>query len=76
MSSTRYECNYDAIVEMQKAEVGIQEILQYSHALLAEDQIEQIIQGRQRIGHDRGQNGGNSTIDPQFASDVQAICEF
>jgi hypothetical protein len=72
MSSTRYECNYDAIVEMQTSEVGVQEILQYSQALLTEDQIRQIIQGLQRIANDRLETQ-DASMDPQFASDVEAI---
>ncbi len=45
MDRVRYECDCDRVIEMQEMEIGIKEILQYSHAVFTREEVQSLIRG-------------------------------
>ena len=49
MKPPHYECDADAVIEMQSMDVGIEEILQYCHALMTEKELRGLIRGLENV---------------------------
>lgn len=45
MKRPRFECDHDTVIHMQEMGVGVEEILQYCHALLTNNEILNVIRG-------------------------------
>ena len=75
MSKSLYEDNYDAIIEMQELQVGVQEIMQYAHALLPAADLRQLVSGLEGVLH-RSEDDTEAAVDPQIATDNQATQRF
>ena len=65
MNKSRYECDPEAVLDMQAHHVGVEEILQYCHALMTHGEVERLLQGLETILERLG--GGMSEA---FADDL------
>ena len=45
----KFECDPEAVLNMQENQVGVEEILQYCHALLTNQEISQVIRGLENL---------------------------
>jgi hypothetical protein len=49
MSTTRYDCNCDLVIDMENMAIGIEEILQYARAVLAKDDVRALVRGLEEV---------------------------
>jgi hypothetical protein len=49
MPQTRYDCDCDTVIEMEQMGIGVEEILQYAHAILTREQVAALLRGLEEI---------------------------
>jgi len=49
MDKFRFDCDCDLVIEMEEMGVGVEEILQYSRAVLSRDQARALVRGLEEI---------------------------
>ena len=67
MSHPTYAADCDLVIELEKAGVGIEEILQYAHGVLSEKELRALIRGLTRIVE---KSDATSDAASDIASDI------
>jgi hypothetical protein len=49
METLRFDCDCDRVIEMEQMRIGVEEILQYSRAILPRDDLLLLIRGLEAI---------------------------
>ena len=65
----KYDCNCDRVLEMEKMELGIEEILQYAKAILPRKDVRTLMRGLEKIV------GATSKTDGSLQDRVETLIE-
>ncbi|HZN58430.1 MAG TPA: hypothetical protein VFD71_10175 [Planctomycetota bacterium] len=49
MATVRYDCDCDTVIAMEELDVGVEEILQYTRAVLPREDLRSLLRGIEEI---------------------------
>lgn len=66
----KFDCDPEAVLSMQELEVGVDDILQYCHALLTAEEISRVIRGLEQLENDLTHQMGSLEDDEAIEAEV------
>jgi hypothetical protein len=67
MTTVRYDCDCDRVIEMEEMAIGVEEILQYARAVLRRDEVLTLARGIDEILAGHGDLGCGERPDREEA---------